>query len=225
VSDPVTARRRRLAWRLALVLLPSLLAAIYYGIFAADQYVSEARLIVRDAADQAATGGIAQLAAQSRATNAALALRDYLLSRDAMHSLAAGIDLRQVWAGQARDPFTALAAGSSDEALYGRYGDLVSVVVNGTSGVITLKVRAFQPGDAMRISQRLLALAGATVARISDRSRLTAITLVAPDLPDRPAEPQRLRIILTVLGFNLIFAAMAWLVGTGLGEHAAKDRE
>ena len=224
MSDPVTARRRKFAWRLALVLLPSLLAAIYYGIFAADQYVSEARLIVRDAGDQPAGNGLAQLAAQSRADNAASALRDYLLSRDAMHNLATGIDLHRVWAGRPRDPLTALPAGSSDEALYARYGNRVSVVVNGTSGVITLKVQAFAAADALSIARRLLALADQTLARISDTGHLTAITLVTPNLPDQPAEPQRVRIILTILGFNLIFVAMAWLVGTGLREHAAKDR-
>jgi len=224
VPDPISSRRSKFAWRLVLVLLPSLLAAAYYGIFAADQYVSEARLVVRDAADQPASNGLAQLAAQSRDGNAALAVQDYLLSRDAMHQIAGGIDLRRVWAGQPHDPVTSLRAGSSDEALYGRYRDRVSVVVNGTSGVLTLKVQTFAAADAATIARRLLDLAGQTLARISDTAHLTAITLVTPNLPDQPAEPQRWRIILTILGFNLIFVAMAWLVGTGLREHAAKDR-
>jgi capsular polysaccharide transport system permease protein len=219
-----TARRVSFASRLALLLLPSLLAAAYYGLFAADQYVSEARVVVRDAADQPASSGLAQLAAQSREGNAALALRDYLMSRDAMHGLAAGVDLRADWAGSARDPFSRLRAGASDEDLFSRYGDLVSVVVNGNSGVVTLKCRAFRSADAQVIAKNLLALGAASMARLSDAGHLTLIPLVTPNLPDAPAEPQRLRIILTVLGFNLIFVAMAWLVGTGLREHAAKDR-
>jgi len=224
VADRLTARRGRFVRRLLLVLLPSLLAAIYYGLFAADQYVSETRFIVRDAADQPAASGLAQLAAQTRANDAALALRDYLLSRDAMHQVASAIDLRRAWAGVARDPLTRLPAGSTDEALYGRYADRVSVLVGSSSGVVTLKVRAFAPGDAMQIASRLLVLGGETVKRLSDDGHLALIVLVAPNLPDQPAVPRRLQIILTILGFNLIFVAMAWLVGTGLREHAAKDQ-
>ena len=209
---------------LLLMLLPSLLAAVYYGIFAADQYVSEASFIVRDAADQAASPGLAQLAAQNRASNAAMVLRDYLLSRDAMQQIEGDLDLRRAWAGEARDPFTRFAPNGSEEALYGRYHERVSVVADSGGGVVTLKAQAFSPSDARAIARQLIGAAVSTAARLSDGGRLAVIVLVAPDVPDRPAEPRRGRSILTIFGFNLIFVAMAWLIGTGLSEYAAKDR-
>ncbi len=224
MKGPINRRSMRLARNLTLVLLPSLLAAIYFGFFAADQYVSESRFVVRDAADQPASNGLAQLAAQARESSAALAVKDYLQSRPAMAELRRKIDLPQVWRG-GRDPVGGLASNASDEDLYRRYHDRVTVVVNGNSGVVTLRAQTFASADALHIVRQLLAQASQTLAQLSEPGgHLTMIVVVQPNLPDRPAEPQRLRIILTVFGFNLILVAMAWLLGTGLREHAAKGR-
>ncbi|MCB1655152.1 MAG: ABC transporter permease, partial [Pseudomonadales bacterium] len=77
-------------WRLAigLVILPMVLAAIYYGIFAADRYVSSAQVVVRqDGGNQAAA--MPGLATLLTGTNPAsreetLYLREYIGSMDMM---------------------------------------------------------------------------------------------------------------------------------------------
>ncbi len=199
--------------RLALILLPTVAAAVYFGLIASGQYVSEASFVIRDAEDQPASPGLAQLAAQSRAFTAAQAVHDYLLSRDALNQASSHLPLAGYW-----------GAAGSGEALFSRYRDKVSVVVSGASGVVTLKVRAGAPDQAALLAQTLVDQAAAETTALSAPSRLQLVTLARPDQPDSPAEPRRGRTIATVFGFNLIFAAMAWLIGTGLGEHAAKDR-
>ena len=222
MGEPQRMWIKRLAF-LALLLLPSLGAAVYFGLLADDLYISEARFMVRDAADQPASGGLAQLAAQARADHAALAVRDYLLSRDAMADVARGVDLRDAWRGRGLDPLPLLAARPSNEALYRRYRQRVDLVVNGDSGIMAVSVQAFRPGDAAAICRQLLLDAGGMIDRLSTPGgHLVMVTIVAPDQPDQPALPQRGRAILTVFGFNLILLAMGWLVSAGLREHAGR---
>ena len=53
------------------------------------------------------------------------------------------------------------------------------------------------------------------------RQALFLERVVQPDLPDEPARPRRVVMILTAFGFNLLGAGLAWLLFTGLREHAA----
>jgi len=45
--------------------------------------------------------------------------------------------------------------------------------------------------------------------------------VVEPGLPDKAMMPERWRMVLTVLGFNVIGWGIIWLIGAGLREHAS----
>jgi len=65
-------------------------------------------------------------------------------------------------------------------------------------------------------------LASLEIARAeARRQQLFLVRVVEPGLADEATEPRRLRVILTVLGLNLIAAGVAWLIFSGLREHAA----
>lgn len=204
--------KQRLVVRLALILLPTLVAAVYFGLIASSQYVSEASFVIRDSDDRPAASGLAQLAAQSREFAAAQAVRDYLLSHQAADQAANRLPRSGLW-----------GSAGSGEALFNHYRDKIAVVVGGASGVVTITVRAAAAARAAALAQTLLDLASAQTVALSGPAHLRLITLVPPNQPDIAVEPRRGRTIATVFGFNLIFAAMAWLVGAGLREHAAKD--
>jgi capsular polysaccharide transport system permease protein len=82
-----TLGRWRIAARIVLVLLPTLLTAVYYGAIATDRYVSEARFVIRTASKPSSLAGglgaLLQLVGMSRSEDDAYAVRDFLLSRDA----------------------------------------------------------------------------------------------------------------------------------------------
>lgn len=55
------------------------------------------------------------------------------------------------------------------------------------------------------------------------RQQLFLERVVEPVAPDQAMEPRRLRMILSVLGFNIIGVGLFWLIATGLREHAAGE--
>jgi capsular polysaccharide transport system permease protein len=65
-------------------------------------------------------------------------------------------------------------------------------------------------------------LASLEIARAeARRQQLFLVRVVEPGLADEATEPRRLRGIFTMLGLNLIAAGVAWLLFSGLREHAA----
>ena len=81
------------SWRLAIamVVLPMILAAVYYGLFAVDRFVSSAQVVVRqDGNNQGAqVPGLATLltGANPASREETLYLREYITSMDMMLSL------------------------------------------------------------------------------------------------------------------------------------------
>lgn len=77
------------------VLLPTLISAVYFYGFAAPQFESEARFLVRSRSGGGG-GGIAdalQSAGFARASEEAIGVRDYLQSHDAVTALRNRLDL------------------------------------------------------------------------------------------------------------------------------------
>lgn len=73
-------------------------------------------------------------------------------------------------------------------------------------------------------SNSMLVQAMASLQAARNQARRQALfveRVVEPNLPTQPTEPHRIAWILTVFGFNILGAGMAWLLFTGLREHAA----
>lgn len=158
-----------------LFLVPTLIAAIYYGFIATDRYVSETRFIVRSVSKPAAEGAAAYLQDFGivRANDDAFAIQDYILSRDAMHAIMRRIELRKVWTRDGADfwsRYGALEFGDSDEALYRYFRRRIQVEKNLESGITTVRVNAYRPEDAQRIAQLILELSEERVNNMNVRA-------------------------------------------------------
>ena len=185
VGQPVGNPKPRV-WRtvgrfLGIVVLPTLLAAAYFGFVAADRYVSEGRLLVHSANSLGRVAApdlsMADVPKGSGAEDA-YAVREFMLSRDGMRLLLNKADLRQAVARAGRDlvwRFPSVLTGESDEALYRLYGSLVSVDYQTTTGLIALRVEAFAPEDARRMAAVLIDGAEALVNRLNERAKADAI--------------------------------------------------
>ena len=71
------------------VVLPTLLATLYFGLFASDVYVSESQFVVQSP-DKPATSGLGILLKSTGFSNAGdevFAAEHYVQSRDALHAL------------------------------------------------------------------------------------------------------------------------------------------
>lgn len=187
-SGTMQPARPRLARRLILmVVLPTVLATVYFGFIAPDRYVSEAKFVLRKPSGlghaASAAGGFGEGPA-SFGTDDSYVVRDYMLSRDAMKLLLVKADLRQALERGRSDPLWRLRgflAGHSEESLYRRYLSLVAVDYKPNSGLSTLTVKAFTPADAQHIADALISGAEALMGRLNDRLRADAIRVARVD--------------------------------------------
>ena len=178
---PQPPRRGRL-WPLVLVvLLPTILGAGYFYGVASDQYVSEARFVVRGRTPPPPAGlsSLLQTAGVSApGQDDGFAVQDYILSRDAVHELVDTEDLRGVFARPEADPlagFPLFRQWDTFEHLFRYYIKHVDVHMDSTTGVSELTVRTFRAADSHRIASALLAAGERLINRMNDRQRENAV--------------------------------------------------
>ena len=164
-----------------MVVLPTVLAAIYLGLIAAPRYVSEAQFVVRGPS----TGTDSQLTNMVQGHSDILRSGDdsyvviaYMLSRDAMRQLISDDGLLDVFNRSEADflwRYPRWLWGDSEEHLYRHYLKFVSVDYDDTTGISTLDVQAFRPEDAQKIANALLGHAEALVNKLNQRAEEDAI--------------------------------------------------
>lgn len=158
------------------VVLPTLISILYFGIIKSDVYVSESRFVVRspDRPVQTGLGAIIQGAGFSRALDDTYSVHDYMLSRDALHSVNNRIDLRTVFTRKGVDPFSRFnpfGFDNSFEALFRYYQNRIEIYLNAASSISTLKTRAFTGSDARKLNEMLLLRAEDLVNKLNERGR------------------------------------------------------
>lgn len=156
------------------VLLPTLLAGIYFFLVATPQYVSEARYTIRSQGAAGSGGGLASLLGArgggGTATEDENAVAAHLLSHDAVRALRERIDLIEVFRPSFADPISRLWwANPSAERLLDHFRAQVRVVPDAYTGITTLTVRTYRPEDSLAIARMLLELGERMVVEINQR--------------------------------------------------------
>jgi len=179
---PRQHRLRRLAVRvLLLAVLPALIAAGYLYGFAADRYASEARFVVRKANALGRPAGGSLLpdeGAKGLGSDDSYAVRDFLLSRDALRLAIDQGGFRTVLGRSGGDPFWSFPGrltGRTDEQLYKLYQSMVTIDYDSGSGVTTLKVQGFRPEDARDTAVVLMQGAENLLNRLNERARADSL--------------------------------------------------
>jgi capsular polysaccharide transport system permease protein len=171
--------RRRLA-RFApfglVVILPTIVAAIYLFAIAADQYVSEGRFIVRGPNQQApnALSSILQTAGVTRADDDTYAVQDFIASRDALRELMQQTDVKAIFTRPEADwlsRFSTVTRHGPFEHLYKFYARHVAVEMDTGTGVSKLTVKSFRAADSLLIATDLLKAAEQLINRLNARQR------------------------------------------------------
>jgi capsular polysaccharide transport system permease protein len=178
-------RRSLLLW--GLLGLPTWLALLYFSFVAADQYESEARFIVKSATRQNVPAGLSLLTqlGLGRSQDDSYAVQDFVKSRDAIARLRPLLPLDQMFRVGHADflaRFPSILYLDRDEEFYSYFQHMVSAVHSGTTGVTTLRVRAFNPTDARDIAAALLDQGEELVNRMNVRAKADAIRVAQADL-------------------------------------------
>ena len=180
--DPKGMKRwlRGLNWLFMLtVVVPTLVAAVYYGFIASDVFVSTSSFVVQSVQDQeqmSSNFGSLLKSASSGSNDAdTAAVQEFMKSRDALRQLEADAGIRQAYENSSIDRINRfgglLGRDKSFEALYRYYNKrIVTINPSETSSAISeLEVRAFTPDNAYGINNRLLEMGEKLVNDLNQR--------------------------------------------------------
>lgn len=161
-----------------LVVLPTLLTTFYMWTRAQNQYVSTVSFSVRQeeaGSNVALMGGLAQLGVSGASAADTDILYDFLQSEDLVARLDAGIDLQKRFSSAwPKDFVFAYDPSGTIENLTDYWQRQVQVLYDNQTKLITLRVPAFSPEDALIIAEAAFEESSRTINRLSDIARQDA---------------------------------------------------
>lgn len=173
-------KKRR--WFVACVILPTILAAIYYGLIASDVYISESRFVIKSPDQKrsqvSSLANLIQTTGLSGGQEQADEVLAYVQSRDALKALEKKPGFRTKFSGAHADflaRFPKPFASDSFESLYKYYGKMVDARLDTETGTAIITTKAFTARDAYDVNLHLLELSEALVNRLNARAQAKGI--------------------------------------------------
>jgi capsular polysaccharide transport system permease protein len=200
---------RALGWRdrippllatfIGFVIAPSVAASLYFAFIASDQYTVETRFAVRSLeidSSPSPSGAVAGLGATSggaggggaggvsiaSSTQNSYVVTSYVRSRAIIDDLSGKVKLREIFRRPEADFWARLGHNVPIEKLVDYWNSMVDTEVETSSGIVTVRVRAFRKEDALALGKAVMAASEALVNRISDRARHDATAMAEKDV-------------------------------------------
>lgn len=173
----------------ALFLLPSAAVNVYLQAYAADQYVSRASLTV-DSDDFIATSGMLGdlIRPQKAEASDTDILFDFILSQDLVRRIENRLDLRKLYSKRlGQDPLLSLSPDAPIEDLVEYWRFMVDVAYEPRQGIIELRVRAFDPEDALAINEAIIEESHRLINALTAAARQDAVRYAQADLDEARA--------------------------------------
>jgi capsular polysaccharide transport system permease protein len=193
---PGTARPARLRRRhygvmysfVAMVLVPIAVIASYLWLIATDQYASTVGFSVRKEETSPALeilGGITQLSGSN--TSDTDILYEYIQSQKMVARLQEKLDLAALWSKPEYDPVFAYHPDGTIEDLVEYWSQMVKVYYDSGSGLIEIRVLAFDPQDAQDIAREIYSESTDMINELSAIAREDAVRYAREDLTEAVA--------------------------------------
>ncbi|MEN7538095.1 capsule biosynthesis protein [Aurantiacibacter flavus] len=188
------SRIKRWRWFGLFVVLPTLLASLYFGLIASDVYVSESRFVIK--APDAKSSGVGSIGAILQGSGGgsgqeqASEIIGYMRSRDALADLSKTVDVRAAFSSDEADAFSRFPLFYQDdsfEALFSYYESMMTVSTDAETGLTVLSVKGFTAPDAQKLNLGLLQQGEELVNRLNSRINSQAIS----EADERVSEAQK----------------------------------
>ena len=171
-------RKRQLPWTSIsfglVVVIPTILTALYFAFIASPQYVVETQFSVRGAG-QASLGalGLPAFVGGGAQSGDSYIVADYIHSAQILPDIKAqtGVDIRTVYSRPTIDFLYRENGTRSLDEFRDYWRDMVNVSYNTTTGNVTMRVFAFSPSDAEQIAHSILSVSEHLVNTLSEKSR------------------------------------------------------
>jgi capsular polysaccharide transport system permease protein len=174
---------RKHLWLITSVVIPTLVAVVYYALIAAPIYVSSAQFIVKNSTQSSSLSGMGQFLQSVGVTvsaSDAYSVDAYITSRDALAELEKRSDIRALYNRReadlvARFPNFLELYRPAFEYLYWHYQNWIEVDFDSTTNITTVYAYAFRAEDARAVAAQLLVLSELAVNRLNDRVKADAL--------------------------------------------------
>jgi capsular polysaccharide transport system permease protein len=152
-----------------IVIIPFVLAVFYYLFFAADRYVSETIISVRQAKETSISSiGLAALVGVNPSSKEdTLYLKEYIHSLDMLKTLQNELNLREMYGKEKLDFLYRFYSFLPQEDFLEYYQNRVEIVYDDMSGLLRINTEAFTPEDAHNLSMLILKYSEAFVNELS----------------------------------------------------------
>lgn len=174
---------------LACVVVPTVAATVYFGFIASDVYISESHFVVRSPQKPAQTGlgAILQGAGFARSQDDTYTVHDFMRSRDALDALSKMENIEGAYSKSSIsifDRFNGWGLDGSFENLFKYYQDRISLDLDTSSSISTLRVSAYSSSDAVAINRALLTMGEKLINDLNARGREDLIRFAENEVND-----------------------------------------
>lgn len=155
---------------LSAALIPVLVASVYFGFIASDRYVSASSVVIRSGAQPSAgfsLGGLLPLSGSNGQD--VVVVSDYIASMEMMRHLDEKFALSEHYSSTEIDYFSRFNPDNSVEEFHQYMQDMITVVYEETTEIISITVRAFTPEMAHAINREVIARSEALINNLSNR--------------------------------------------------------
>lgn len=155
------------------VILPTLIAFVYYYFIASNKFVVEARFSIKGSEMQQVDilSGIVGVPSQGGSGTDSYIVQDYIQSLDMLKEVNKELALTDIFNHPEADWISALGRNKAQEEILAYWNKLVTASYDPTTTIVTLKVRAFSPEDAIQLANKILKQSEQLVNHLSEKSR------------------------------------------------------
>lgn len=185
------------------VVIPTIIAGVYYSSYASDKYISESRYIIQGSEQGTADvlGMVTGLTGMAASTSDSLAVLNYSVSHDFLEKLLPNINLMEHYSDPKYDWWARIAPDATQEDLLKYWGnEIINISYDLASGISKLEVTAFDPAIAKQISSLVLRINERFINNLSSEARADALKFAQNEVIK--AETELLSIRSRLASFN-----------------------
>ena len=181
------------------VLLPFILAAIYYTLIATDRYAARAGFSIRGMETSSGIDGIGALtglASSGSTTSDSYIVLSYLKSRELVEDLDDQLDLKRIFSAADVDLLSRLSKKATVEDFLYYWEKRIQMQFDPASGIVEFEVQSFSPEHAREIAAAVLSRTQLLVNELSASARKDALKFAREEVD---LQETRLRDALTAV--------------------------
>ena len=167
------------------VLLPIVVASLYFAFVASDRYAVEVKFAIRSptgAASPDLLGMVTGAAASGTTQSDSYIVIDYLESRQFVEEIAQHADLVAIYTNESADYLSRLRSDPAKEDIVDYLPRMVWTNFDSTSQIISVETQAFTPQDARLMAEGVMTVTGDLINRVSEQARQDTVRLAEAEV-------------------------------------------